>query len=1043
MRMKTVTIGLFLVFGVAAHGQESASLSGGVIDSALGLVSEAKVTLSDLKRGSRVQSVTNINGIYVFEGLQPGEFLLEAEKEGFKKLRVERLRLASRDRVSLTLKLETAEEGKTAVTLGGDVEAVSVDLSSGLALEREYVENLPINGRNIQTLLLFMPGVVNPAGGIGGVDELNVNGLRASANYYMVDGVNANRGAAGRGGAQGAGGGGRGGRGGAGTAVGRGSATGFANDLIPMEAIEQVRVQTSTFSPEFGRTPGAQVSLTSRAGTNLWRGSFFMNYGLDGMTSPDWFATRYGLTRGGMEHGNYGASIGGPVVRDTTYFFAAYEGLRSTHPETSVNYVPDAASRAAASAALRPYLDAFPLPNRTSTLSGVGIFASSFTNPFDADSASLRVDHSFSEKLQGFIRAGWMPSKRSYRGDDLTTANVITDADNKPWAAVAALTWTPSSRTSNDLRFGFSQNGLTTSVTSDTFGGARPLSGSLIYPAGINAGTAEYRMGVLGLAGYSASGGARTGQMQWNIVNNLTSIKGAHTIKTGVDFRRTSPTYFQRPYAAEVTFNGLSGSGGTLLSGIATAATVTSNITRVEPVLNNFSFFFQDNWKADDKTTVTYGFRWDVNPAPDVRSGSPPFALGSDVSSVTRFSPLYKTRWADIGPRFGMVHQLENAPGWEAVLRMGVGVFYDLGYGTTMSAFNGVPYSSQRNLSLAAFPLAPANILPPALPAARPYGQLSVSDPLLQSPRSTQWNISLEQTIAHKQTLTMSYIGTQGRKLMLTETQAAFSSDYDFLRLTTNGANSDYHAAQIQYRRRFSADLLAQVSYTYSSAIDTLPADSSRGGFATILSDERGASDFDVRHNLAASASYRLPGVKQGAARALLGDWWVDSVVFARTAMPMDVLSLSEQESDSETGFGGAFAQVRPNYNGLPAWLKDGSAPGGRRLNPEAFSAPEGFAQGNLGRNAIRGFKAIQLDVSLRKQLQMGERARAQIFAQAFNVFNTANFANPSTQEGANLASPVFGYATRALNLAGGGGAGSMYRIGSPRTVQVGLRFTF
>ena len=136
MRKKIVTIGLFMVLGAAAYGQESASLSGGVIDSALGLVAEAKVTLSDLKRDARFQTVTNNNGIYVFEGLQPGEFLLEVEKTGFRKLRVERLRLASRDRVSLTLKLEAAEEGKTAVTLSGDVEAVSVDLSSGLALDQ-------------------------------------------------------------------------------------------------------------------------------------------------------------------------------------------------------------------------------------------------------------------------------------------------------------------------------------------------------------------------------------------------------------------------------------------------------------------------------------------------------------------------------------------------------------------------------------------------------------------------------------------------------------------------------------------------------------------------------------------------------------------------------------------------------------------------------------------------------------------------------------------------------------------------------------------
>ncbi len=1046
MRMKIFPIGLFLLMSATAFGQESASLAGGVVDPELAYVSGAKVSLSDLRRGTKSGTVTSADGLYVFESMQPGEYLLEVEKEGFKTLRVERLRLGSRDRVSLTLKLEVAEAGKQAVTVLADVEAVSVDLSSAVAVEREYAENLPINGRNIQQLLLFMPGVVNPAGGVGGVDELNVNGLRSTANYYMVDGVSANRGASGRGGMQGAGGGGRGGRGGAGTSAGRGSATGFANDLMPLEAMEQVRVQTSTFAPEFGRTPGAQISLTSRGGTNLWNGSLFMNYGIDSLAASDWFANRYGLQRSKLKHQNFGASVGGPIVRNKTYFYAAYEALRSSHPETSINYVPDAASRLSASAALRPYLEAFPAPNFTSTLSGVGIFASTFSNSFDADSASVRVDHTFSERLRAFVRGSWLPSERSYRGDELTTANVVTQADNKPWAATGALTWTPTAHTSNDLRFGFSNNVMTTGVTMDSFGGAKPLSSSLIFPNAVSAANAEYRLGVLGLAGYSAAGGVKTEQMLWNAVDNLTMIKSTHTIKTGVDFRRTSPTYFQRPYAAEVTFNGLSGSDGALLSGTATAATVSSNLTRVEPVLNNFSFFFQDNWKADDRTTVTYGIRWDVNPAPDVRSGSPPFALAADGTTVTRFSPLYKTHWADIGPRFGMVHQLENTPGWEAVLRMGIGVFYDLGYGSTMYAFNGVPYSSQRNLTATAFPLTAANIALPALPATKPYGQLTVSDPLLQSPRVTQWNISLEQTIAHRQTLTMSYIGTQGRKLMLTETQAAFTPDYEFLRLTTNGADSDYHAAQVQYRRRFSSNLLAQVSYTFASSIDNLPADTSRGGFATAISDERGPSDFHVRHNLAASANYRLPGPTQGPSSKILGGWWLDAVLFARTAMPMDVLSLSAQTSEDSDGkeFITAFAQVRPNYDGdYEPWIKDSSAPGGRRLNPEAFTVPEGFAQGNLGRNALRGFKALQLDLALRKQLSFGEKMKVNIFAQGFNIFNQANFANPSTQEGANLASPIFGYATRTLNQSGGGGAGSMYRIGGPRTMQVGLRFTF
>jgi outer membrane receptor protein involved in Fe transport len=1044
--MKIYRFGLIILLSAMASGQESASLAGGVIDTALNVVDGAKVTLTDLKRDTRTSTATSGGGLYVFEGMQPGDYLMEIEKQGYHTLRIERLHMAARDRLSLTFRLEPAEEGKQTVKVSNDVEAVSVDLSSAVAVERDYAESLPVNGRNLQQLMMFMPGVISPAGGIGSVDELNVNGLQASTNYYMVDGVSANRGASGRGGMLGAGGGGRGGSGGAGISAGRGSATGFANDLLPLEAVEQVRVQTSTFSPEFGRTPGAQISVTSRAGGNRLSGSVCGIYGDNSFGANDWFGNRYGLARSELQHKNYGASLGGPIVGNRSYFYAAYEGLRSTHPESSVNFVPDVATRTSAPIALRPYLEAFPVPKLSSAVAGAGIFASAFSNPFDADSASLRLDHSFSDKLQGFVRASWMPSNWSYRGDELTTANVITSVDNKVWSAAGAMTWTASARTSNDLRFGISNNALTTAVTMDSFGGATPLSTSLIFPAGVNAAAAEYRLGVLGLGGYAVTGGARTKQMQWNVVNNLTTIKGAHSFKFGVDFRRTTPTYDQRPYAAELTFNGLSGDSGSLLSGIATAASISSNMPRVEPVLNNFSFYFQDNWKADDRTTVTYGMRWSVNPAPDVRSGSPPFALASDGATVTRFSPLYKTRWSDIGPRFGMAHQLENTPGWEAVLRMGFGIFHDLGYGTTMSSFNGVPYSSQTNLLTPAFPLTATAMIAPTLPAAKPYGRLSVSDPFLKSPSITQWNISLEQTIAHKQTLTMSYIGNSSSSLMLTETQAAYTSDYDFLRITSNAAESAYHAGQLQYRRRFSSNLLAQLSYTYSNSMDTLPGNSSRGGFVTVFSDERGPSDFDVRHALAASANYRLPGPTSGAARRILGDWWLDGVVFARTAMPMDILTLSSQTSENDNGdeYINSFAQVRPDYDGdYEVWISDANAPGGRVLNPLAFTEPEVFGNGNLGRNALRGFGAFQLDLSLRKQLSIGERMKINVFAQAYNVFNKTNFANLTAQEGANLASPAFGYATRTLNVAGGGGAGSMYRIGSPRTMQFGLRFTF
>jgi hypothetical protein len=150
-----------------------------------------------------------------------------------------------------------------------------------------------------------------------------------------------------------------------------------------------------------------------------------------------------------------------------------------------------------------------------------------------------------------------------------------------------------------------------------------------------------------------------------------------------------------------------------------------------------------------------------------------------------------------------------------------------------------------------------------------------------------------------------------------------------------------------------------------------------------------------------------------------------------------------EDEEDDENPMAGLFARGRPNYTGEPVWISDANAPGGRRLNPEAFEMPDDYTQGNLGRNVLRGFESFQLDFSLRRQLRLTERWRLQISAQAFNILNHPNFANPTMNEGASMASSNFGVATSMLNQSYGRGANSAYQVGGPRTIQFALRMQF
>jgi hypothetical protein len=394
---------------------------------------------------------------------------------------------------------------------------------------------------------------------------------------------------------------------------------------------------------------------------------------------------------------------------------------------------------------------------------------------------------------------------------------------------------------------------------------------------------------------------------------------------------------------------------------------------------------------------------------------------------------------------------MDTTQGREMMLRIGIGLFRDIGYGVSAGSFGGAPYAAVRTISLAQFPLAAADLNAPALPPTRPYGQITAAERNLQSPLSGQWNVTIERNFGRSQTLSVAYVGTRGRRLLRTESQPSFGNAYSILMLATNGASSDYHGLQVQIRRRLAQNLQTQVSYTYGHSIDSASNDVG-GGFASLFgSNQRGSSDFDIRHNLNWSGSFRLWAGGSGILRSLLGNWNADWMVSARTSLPFDVQSVTSDTSDSKASGssalnlrGGLFAQVRPNLTGAPIWISDGTAPGGRRLNPAAFAVPDGYEQGNLARNALRGFGFSQIDFSLRRQIFVTERLRLNLSAQAFNVLNHPAFANPSAFGTANLSSPTFGLATRTLGGSiGAFGGGSLYQSGGPRSLELAVRLQF
>ncbi len=713
---------VFLIYSAALLAQDHANLTVTVNDPSAAMVPGASVTATDLARGRVMVSETKEGGYAIFDRLAPGDYSIDIIKAGFSNFRIDRLTLNVRDRQTLRVELQVAGAAGTRVQVTDRPEALSSDAAQGISVDQSYVRFLPANGRNAESLILMAPGVTTAAGGKGD-GGFNANGLRSNTNYYTLDGVSLNRGMGG-----GMGGGGFGGRGGGPpiAAAGAGSST----EMISIDAMQEMRVQTSSFAPEFGRTPGAQIVMTSRGGSNQFHGALFYYLRNERFDANDWFANAGGYARGRERQKRPGGTLGGPIRSNRTFFFVSYEQLDLEAPTTVIATVPDLATRAAASAALRPYLNAFPRPNGKNLDSGGAEFRAVISNPSENQSGSLRIDHLLTSRTTMFARYSLTPSSGVRRGSDATSPNMVTSQSSRSHLATVGATHAFSGGAINDLRVNYSRSSASGYSLMDTFGGAVPLTPSQIFPQGVTADSGSFSLNIMGFAGYSYGGRSSSQQAQVNVVNSYSKVSGPNSYKAGVDYRQIGMTNHRLPYSVSASFNGLvaedSDSDNYFLKGVALNGQVSSSLAVVYPTYTNFSAYAQNTWRATDRTTLTYGLRWDVNPAPTTRQGPRPFALSSSsIAGVTQNELIYPTRWTDIAPRFGVAYLSDPTPGREMMLRAGVGLFYDTGYGVTMGAFNGAPYSNVRTISEVKFPLSATDIAPPKMPPTRPYGQIT------------------------------------------------------------------------------------------------------------------------------------------------------------------------------------------------------------------------------------------------------------------------------------------------------------------------------
>ena len=1020
----SVALGLLAVEAFAGIGLQSATatMSGTALDEKGARIEGVLVTIRNSATGFRRQTKTNSDGYFVIALLPPDRYTVTAQRQGFSSLEIEDLVINVNDQRVLRIELKVGQVSES-ITVDGSQLVKSESASVSTLIDRQFVEQLPLNGRSFSTLIELTPGVVLTKADYGNQGQFSVNGQRSNANYFMVDGVGANIGI---------GGGILLNQTGAGT-VPAFSALGGTNNLVSIDGLQEFSIQTSTYAPEFGRTPGAQVSVVTRSGTNEFHGSLFNFFRNEALDATNWFANRLGLKKPPLRQNDFGGIVGGPIFKNRTFFFLSYEGLRLRQPLVSVLPVPTTITRESAAPQVRPFLDAFPVANGPELEEGFAEFVSGYADPSNVDATSIRLDQIINDKVTLFGRYNDVPSEIIQR----SLANLDKSVFHTQTLTVG-LTQLLTPSVSNDFRFNFSRAraGLYSSL--DDFGGAVPPPNSLLFPSFASPKDAGFSL-VLVNSLYFVGKNSDNYQRQINIVDNLSLVIGRHQVRLGIDYRRLFSISDTVPYMQIAGFD---------LDGITTATgsiSVRSNSGRLFPLLQNFSAYAQDTWRATSRLTLTYGVRWEINTPPTERKGNDALTvLGLDnppsLTLAPLGTPLWETTYNNFAPRVGIAYLWSRQRGWETVLRGGIGLFYDLGTGNSGNAINSLAHTAVKNFPDTPFPLDPAQATPPTFRLTPPYTLFFVSDPHLQLPRTYQWNVSVEQGLGMYQTISMSYVGAIGRRLLRQELLANANPSFGAVRVTRNSATSDYHSLQLQFIRRLSNGLQAVGSYTWSHSIDIASSDFSLKVPVTRIDPniDRGSSDFDVRHSFTAAITYALPvNTDNNIARQMLRDWSADAIYRARSSTPVTPVFFQR--------LFGVAASKRPNLvPGVPIYLNDAAVAGGRRINRAAFVAPPPNQQGTLGRNSLRGFTASQLDFSLRRQFKLTERYKLQFRADFFNIFNHPNFGDFDSL----FESPTFGESTQMLgqSLGSGGieaGFSPLYQIGGPRSIQLALKLGF
>jgi hypothetical protein len=1059
---------LSLLFAAIVQAQvaPTASLTGTVLDPSGAAIPNTGVRLINLETGFERGVAAQSDGTYLFTQVPVGLYRVEALAAGFSQFRQSGVRLNVNTTTTLSIHLSLGPVGES-VSVTAD--AVMVNTQSGAlsqVVQQQYIQELPLNGRNAATLIRMVPGVVTgvgttTAGYANSADTINisVNGTRGNEVNYRLDG-----------------------------ATHMDNVTNLNATYPNPDALQEFAVQTSNYSAQYGNFSGAVVNVVTRSGSNQLHGSMFEFLRNGAMNARNFFAAQ----SDNLKRNQFGGTAGGPIIRNRLFWFGSYQGaiVHNTSFTNTATVPSEALRRGDFNETGRNVTDPVtnqPFPNRTIPASRILPIATSllarvpvttaangllrFARPdrYNTKQALGKLDynlgkHQFSGSVfysrlsdPGWdgggtlltVRIGQLQTTQNFKMQDVYTirANLI----NTVVASGLMLD---------------STNIRTSKVWLSQFGPIR-----FTEPAEADR---ELEIGVTGYAGWGSVTNSPPGKWvrrNTEINDTVTWTSGRHTINAGGEFSPyivfDSSTKFNQSgtanFSGQITGNGI----GDLLLGKAAAFTQSAGKFK-QTRGKEFSLFAEDTFRAASQLTLTLGLRWDPflpyhdvlgqvagyragarsqrfrnAPPGAIFPGDPGFPDGGMNADRNNVSPRFGLAWS---PRSGRR---------ATVVRGGYGVFFVRPFPRLYNNFvesapfsptialNGVdiqdPYGSAgvRNPFP---PFAPVDLNPDvAFSFPMPYAYFQEDWGVGYS---QAWNLTVEQQISTDWLVRLAYVGNKGTHLQtFRERNAAIYSPsatvantnarrplapyFSSVKEMADAGNSNYHALQVTLDKRLSRNFSILAFYTFSKSID----DESVNNQFTIGNPSpydnrfnRGLSDYDIPHNFRLSAVVKVPALARASAplRLLLGDWTVSNIMDVRGGLPF---SLSSGRDNSFSGVGLDRADL----------LGDPALPSGRskaeRLTRYfdsqmvAFNAVNTF--GNSPRNFLRGMRSFNIDASLQKSFPLTERLNLMLRGEFFNLLNHANFGLP----GSSVAAPnTFGIINGAAD---------------PRILQLGARLSF